>query len=715
MSGPILREGRNCGRRARADRVAFLVDGAAYFAAFRAAALRAQRSITILGWDIHSRMRLVPGEPEDGLPAELGPFLNALLDRNRRLYVRILTWDFAMIYAVEREVLPLLNREWTRHRRLLFRMDSAHPLGASHHQKIVVVDDRLAFCGGIDLTMRRWDDTEHRPLDPRRVDPDGIPYAPFHDVQAVVDGAAARALGEVAAERWRRATGRVPARVRASGDPWPPGLAPDLVDVEVAISRTEPGWRNVAERCEIRCLWEDAIAAARDSIYIEQQYFTAANVAEAIAARLAEPRGPDIVVVLPRVAHGWLEKTVLADQQARTIRKLRAADRYGRLCFYYPVLPGDAPEDERWVRVHSKVLVVDDRLVRVGSSNTSNRSMGVDTECDLAIEAEDDRTRAGIAAFRNRLLGEHLGRSPADVSAAIASEGRLLSAIELLDDGPRGFRPIDDELPEDPLQLHRDAAPEANPFDPERPIRPDRFLYDFLPEAPKGNRLSRSIAASFTYVALALGLIGAWVFTPLKEVVTTDLVLESFAAIRSNPLAPFAVALGFTAGGLVLVPVTFLIAATTVAFGPLLGFCYAVLGVVSSGTVSFLIGRSIGRDLVRRLAGRRLARISTRLARSGIVAVAVVRMLPIAPFTLVNMVAGAMRVRYRDFLVGTIIGMFPGLLAMTILGLSVERILRGGGWGGAALLFAAIAATGAVGWAAQRWIAPVRPLTVPGK
>jgi phosphatidylserine/phosphatidylglycerophosphate/cardiolipin synthase-like enzyme/uncharacterized membrane protein YdjX (TVP38/TMEM64 family) len=715
MSEPILREGRNCWRRARAERVAFLVDGAAYFSAFRAAALEAERSITIVGWDIHSRMRLVAEAPEDGLPAELGAFLNALLDRNPRLCVRILVWDFAMIYAVEREVLPLLNREWTRHRRLVFRMDSEHPLGASHHQKIVLIDDKLAFCGGIDLTMRRWDTSEHRPLDPRRLDPDGVAYAPFHDVQALVDGAAARALSDLVAERWRRATGRAPARARTRRDPWPRCVVPDLSGAEVAVARTVPAWRGSSDVREVQRLWEDAIAAARHAIYIEQQYFTASNVADAIVARLAEEDGPDVVIVLPRAAHGWLEQTVLADQQARTMRKLRAADRYGRLRFYYPVLPGDAPEEERWVRVHAKVLVVDDRFVRVGSSNTSNRSMGVDSECDLAVEATTPWLRAGIAAFRDRLVGEHLGRPAAEVAQAVARAGGLVAAIEQLDDGARGFRRVDDELPDDPLQLHEEAAREANPFDPERPIRPERFLDDFLPEAPKPHRLSRSIASSFAYVALLLGLIGVWVFTPLQEVLTADLVLSNLATLRTNPAAPIAVAVGFTVGGLALVPVTLLIAASAVAFGPVLGFVYAALGVACSGTVSFLIGRRAGRDLVRRFAGRRLARISTRLARSGIVAVIVVRMLPIAPFTLVNMVAGAMHVRYRDFLVGTIIGMTPGLLAMTLLGLSIERILRGGGWGGAALLFAAIAATGAVGWAAQRWIAPPRPLPATGE
>ena len=103
--------------------------------------------------------------------------------------------------------MPLYALNWKTHSRVRFYMDDKHPVGASQHQKIVVVDDAVAFSGGLDLRKWRWDTPEHHIDDQRRVDPDGKPYPPFHDVQMVVDGAAAAALGQLARERWQRATG----------------------------------------------------------------------------------------------------------------------------------------------------------------------------------------------------------------------------------------------------------------------------------------------------------------------------------------------------------------------------------------------------------------------------------------------------------------------------------------------------------------------------
>src|SRR5919109_5123110 len=128
----ILVEGRNCWRVARARRAAFLIDGAAYFAAFAAAAEQAQQSIVIVGWDVDSRARLVHADGQRTLPPELGDFLNALVSQRRRLHVYILDWDFAMVFALEREPLPTLKLGWRTHRRVQFRLDGAHPVGASH-------------------------------------------------------------------------------------------------------------------------------------------------------------------------------------------------------------------------------------------------------------------------------------------------------------------------------------------------------------------------------------------------------------------------------------------------------------------------------------------------------------------------------------------------------------------------------------------------------
>jgi len=166
-----------------------LVDADAYFRAVRTAIRNARHSIFILSWDIDSRTRLVPQGAHDGFPEPLGDFLHEVVKARHGLRAYVLNWDFAMLYALEREWLPLYKLDWRTHRRLAFRMDAKHPLGASHHQKIVVVDDSVAFVGGLDLTRARWDTPAHAALQPLRCDTAGKPHAPFPEVQALVHGA----------------------------------------------------------------------------------------------------------------------------------------------------------------------------------------------------------------------------------------------------------------------------------------------------------------------------------------------------------------------------------------------------------------------------------------------------------------------------------------------------------------------------------------------
>jgi phosphatidylserine/phosphatidylglycerophosphate/cardiolipin synthase-like enzyme len=100
----IAEEGRNCWRVARANRVAFLIDGANYFRALARAFMEAERTIFILGWDVHAGVRLLPDEPIGEWPTELGRLLNALARKRRRLHVYVLDWDFAVIYALQRQM-----------------------------------------------------------------------------------------------------------------------------------------------------------------------------------------------------------------------------------------------------------------------------------------------------------------------------------------------------------------------------------------------------------------------------------------------------------------------------------------------------------------------------------------------------------------------------------------------------------------------------------
>ncbi|MFM2042924.1 MAG: hypothetical protein RLY86_1500 [Pseudomonadota bacterium] len=446
-AAPILVPGVTCWRIARADRFSLIVDAADYFAAACAAMAQADRSIIAVGWEFDLRIPLRPDLPPDAVErSRLGPVLQRLVERNPRLEVFILQWDGAVLRTVATQIVPLAMLSLMAVPRIHVRLDGDHPLGASHHQKILVVDDSLAFCGGIDMTAERWDTSDHAPGDPRRRRPDGTLYGPFHDVTTAVDGPAAAALADLARERWSRAGGSGdggedlpprPAPDEAPVCPWPRRLPVTLRDVDVAIARTEPAHGGREAVREVEALYLAAIAGARRFLYLESQYFAAAAIRDALAARLAEPDGPEVVVICPREAENWMEQLAMDTARADSVASLRDRDPHGRFRIWYPVnRAGEA------IYVHAKVLIMDDRLLRIGSSNLNNRSLGFDTECDIAVEAvpgrpDAPRVAAAIRRLLVRLLAEHLGQDRRLVAAALGRGGSLIRTVEGLS-RPRG-------------------------------------------------------------------------------------------------------------------------------------------------------------------------------------------------------------------------------------------------------------------------------------
>ena len=658
---PLLVPGRNCWRQERAGRIAFLVDGDAYFRAVRAAAARARHSIFILGWDIDSRMELVPEGADDGLPEPLGDFLDALTRQTRQLHVYVLNWDFAMLYAPDREFLPGYKLGLRTHRRFRFELDGAHPVGSSHHQKVVVIDDALAFVGGLDLTSCRWDTPEHRPDDPRRRDASGDACTPFHDIQAAVDGAAAAALGELARERWRRATGKKLSASESAqrSDPWPDSLPVDLADADVAIARTEPEYDDYSGVMEIKCLLLDMIGAAEQRVYLENQYFSASSIAEALATRLAEPAGPEVVMVSREREEGWLEDSTMGVLRARSHQRLLEADAHQRYGFFYPRVPGLG---DSYVNVHSKVLIVDDELLTIGSANMNNRSMGFDTECNLAIEARgEERVRDAIRALRHRLLGEHLGTSAEKIAACEQQAGSTLAAIKELNTGERTLEPLEPEISEE----LEEWVPDEEFIDPEQPIEPERLAAKLMSRETRASTTGRALVGA-GLLALLVGLAAAWQWTDLGEWLAPERLGSIGEAIKGLPGAPLLILGAYLVGSLLMVPITLMIAATTLVFGPWLALAYAFGGSLFAALVTFGLGQFFGRATVRRLAGSRLDRLSRELGRRGFLSILTVRVVPVAPFTVINLVAGATHISLRDFVLGTVVGLAPGIIGMVL-------------------------------------------------
>jgi phospholipase D1/2 len=310
-----------------------------------------------------------------------------------------------------------------------------------------------------------------------------------------------------------------------------------------------------------------------------------------------------------------------------------------------PVVPG--PEGPVPVYVHAKVMVVDDVLARVGSANLSNRSMGFDTECDLAVEAEGQGpVAAGIRQLRDRLLAEHLGVSPDVVATAIAERGSLIAAIEAL-----------------PSWLV-EALPSRQVIDPERPLDFEQWVAESVP---------RKVRAE---AEVNLQLMGALALVASAAVVAWS---GSSLAARWAALVPDSgttlglwLLLCYVVATVVPVPTTWLTVVAVLAFDLFAGWGLATLGLMLNAMTGFAVGRWLARDTVRRLAGKQLNRVSRRLAKQGMFAVVALRILPVTPFAVVGLVAGASRVRFADYALGTLLGALP---TAALVGLLVDRLV----------------------------------------
>jgi uncharacterized membrane protein YdjX (TVP38/TMEM64 family) len=559
---------------------------------------------------------------------------------------------------------------------------------------LVVVDDSLAFSGGLDLTLRRWDTGEHNPHDPRRVDASDQAYPPFHDVQMMVDGQAAQALARLARRRWCRAKDEEPP-FAPCGDPWPQGVEPDFTNVNIGIARTEPAFDGQKKVSEVEALFHDSINRAQHSIYIENQFTSSLDIARHLGQRLRERPQLEVVTVSPRKYASWMVSNTLGSRREDFMLLLREAGGE-RVRLTYPcVEDGHTTID---TMVHSKVMIVDDDVLRIGSANLNNRSMGVDTECDLAIEACSDADRAGIRRVRDRLLADHLGVEVEAVAACLSERGALRAAVDTL--SSRGHRLCPLETAEAGPTGEVRAVLESI-VDPRKPPTLPRLWQRMCTRAPT---ITGAVVVAVAVLLVVLALTLIWRFTPLSDLITLDRAKSVFATTAESAWAPLWVVALYTIGGMIAFPVTVLIVATAATFGPWLGFLYATLGVLASALVMYGIGRWVGGGFLRTVAGAKWDKARQAIDDRGIFAVAAIRLVPIAPFSLINLMAGACAVALVDYVAGTLIGMVPGLIVVSIMGREITAVLMDTSWANIAQLILAVLAWLAVAWTAQKMV-----------
>lgn len=440
MGKRILVEGHTCGPLRSLQRAFVLVDGENYYRTFVEAAEKAESYILMAGWQFDSEVLLLRGNEAGGGKRDyrLLPFLESLCRRKPDLRIYILAWDYTSLFGFDREWFQDLLFSWRTEEKIQFEYDDAHPVGASHHQKLVCIDGSVAFIGGMDICSSRWDDRHHLNENPKRRNTDGKPYEPYHDIQACVTGEIADEAARVFAERWKTCTGEdleLPSPSPRATEFAPPGCI-EIEAAAAALSRTMGKMlrpKNEPVR-EIERLYEKAILSAESLVYMENQYFSSRLVFQALCKRMRDDERPplQLILILPREPHAAMEKVALGQTQAKMIRLLRETRKaHGhQVGIYFTRSEGGGRED--WATyIHAKLLLIDDRFLSVGSANTSNRSMGLDTELNVSLEmAEDGATfNESLTELRVSLLREHTGvsadeaesfRDPDTVGATLA-------------------------------------------------------------------------------------------------------------------------------------------------------------------------------------------------------------------------------------------------------------------------------------------------------
>ena len=349
-------------------------------------------------------------------------------------------------------------------------------------------------------------------------------------------------------------------------------------------------------------------------------------------------------------------------------RHLTDADTFGRLRLVYPIA---SRRNDVATFVHSKVMIVDDELVRIGSANFARRSMGMDTECDLAVEARGDpRVRAGIRRIRDRLLAEHLGLAADGVASAITRAGSLCSLIDAHQGDDRTLAPIE------PVTDHVDAPSETlrDTVDPGEPLGFGPTVEQLVP--PVEATGTRSPLRIWILPAIAI-LVALVTLSAINTRPEFQQVLETLRGTASLPAALLIGTSAFVVAGLFLIPLELLAIAAALALGALRGGLVSAVASLVLAMIGYLAGRAIGASGVAQWVSRRSYRSVRQVGTRGALGVLVLRMSSVASSGAIHLLCGAGRVPFMAYVAGTVIALVPAIAALSILGGSLrEALLR---------------------------------------
>jgi phosphatidylserine/phosphatidylglycerophosphate/cardiolipin synthase-like enzyme/membrane protein DedA with SNARE-associated domain len=554
------------------------------------------------------------------------------------------------------------------------RMVPAASNFAARHEKFVIIDDTVAWLGGMDLSHNRWDTTDHRGDDPSRVNPDGEEYVPYHDTQFMFRGPAVRELFLLAL-----GDGVVP-------NDWDPPDAPaeqpqfawDARDREIyfSVTRSHPV-RNSENVQQIIRLYRDLIAAAEDRIYIENQYFSSDEITRTLISRLEEPDGPEVIIIVPQELPDTLGRVTMGANTALHLSDLIEHDHHHRLGIFHLVSPDD---EGVGVKVHSKTMIVDGTAVTVGSANISRRSFSLDSEMNVTIVDAEPGGVSAVAALEDRLISQHLGVSPEEWRDLLSRhDGSWLPTIrDRIQHGKGVVDGRDNVLEKTPQGVPRELLDRLDMDEPP----PQETVVQRIVRSNPWAIISRTRRIWMSSL-VAIALIGAFLYLGRSNLDIRD-VLRAIEEINTGrpalgvllTILTFWLTMAFFIT--IVVPIVFFAA----LHGPFLGILYSTIGVFSGAAIFYGIGLALHTapwlDDFR--AVRRAKEQLEGIKRYGLWAVAMSRMVPSGPFMVVNLVTGLLGFSPSHFLAGSAIGLLPGIVAFSIFGEVIRNVFTDPSW-----------------------------------
>jgi len=676
-SNNIFQPGENCWVESQARFSTPLIDCANYYKALHSAIVKASHSIFIVGWDIDSRIRLLRGkdEQQSEAPSVISDLLKWKAEQNPDIKIYLLRWDSSLAFFAQREMWAKEVWEEKTPDNVETVLDDTIPMGGSQHQKIVVIDDELVFSGGMDVSTNRWDTRDHPVISEERDGPDGE-YGPLHDVQMVSSGPVVVDFAKLVRWRWQRVADSSPIDIREAAqngedaplpEAWPDDYPPLFENVQCALARTIPFMDEVEPAQEVRHMLLDLIKEAESVIYIENQFTTRQEIAEALNKQLKLKPELSVIIVSSYEPKGKFECEAFWASRIEFKAILEKGIDANRVKLTYSSIE-DMQGRKAYKRIHSKVMTIDDKYLVIGSSNLSNRSMTLDTEIDTVLYGNTPQNKEKIAQVRNDLLAEHTGRALDDMPALFES----MYPVEALMHNQIAHGYVLTEVRDEVFTEHSVKNVFRALSDPEEPLISVPTLDGAALPARNPRRRSIMIMIGVTIVAVLGGLM-FWASQSI-EWLSSDSINAFLEKSRGTYFALPTVLLVYVIGGILFFPVTVLSLAVAAIFGPIWGPIYGIMGALLSSAILFGIGKVSGNAGLRKIGGPKVAAVDEKLKRSGIVGVAAIRMLPVAPFSLVNLVAGISSIGIIQFLIGTFLGMFPPMIAKGLVGDSIAQI-----------------------------------------